>query len=63
MVKNGLLIDAEVADRLQVSPRTLRKWRAEGTGPPWIQIGRQVRYNPRDVKTFLEKRRHAALLA
>jgi predicted site-specific integrase-resolvase len=33
------LTTQEVADRLQVSPRTLRQWRQIGVGPPYIKLG------------------------
>ncbi len=52
MVENGLLIDAEVADRFKVTTRTLRNWRSEGLGPPWLRIGRQIRYDPKDLEAF-----------
>lgn len=34
----------EVAERLQVSPRTLQLWRQKGCGPPYVKLGVQVRY-------------------
>lgn len=34
----------ETAEELNVSVRTLRKWRQLRIGPPYIQVGRQVHY-------------------
>jgi hypothetical protein len=35
-----------VAKELKVTKRTLRKWRGQGTGPPYVKIAR-VFYYPR----------------
>lgn len=34
----------EAAAYLQVSEETLRKWRAQGVGPPVAKLGRHLRY-------------------
>jgi len=34
------LSDKQLAERWKVTLRTLRKWRAAGTGPPWVKIQR-----------------------
>lgn len=39
----------EVAARLRVSPRTVRTWRSEGTGPRYAKLGRSVRYRRSSV--------------
>ncbi len=45
--------DATAAD-LQITKQTLRKWRARGKGPPYIEVGRRF-YYPRDErKAWLE---------
>jgi hypothetical protein len=33
------------ATELHVKPRTLRKWRAEGVGPPYVKVARQFYYS------------------
>ena len=38
-----------------LKPPTMRKWRRERKGPPYIKIGRLVRYRQRDLDAFLEK--------
>ena len=46
----------EVADFLQVKNFTLRKWRREGGGPPFVRCGeRLIRYTPADVHAWLSK--------
>ena len=39
-----IMTGQQVADLLQVSPRTLEEWRQTRTGPPWRRVGKQVRY-------------------
>lgn len=51
-----LLTTQELAAELKVSPRTIQRWRAEGTGPPTVRAGRGVRYRRRDVNAWLERR-------
>lgn len=38
-----ILTGQQVADLLQVSPRTLEEWRQTRTGPPWRRVGKHVR--------------------
>jgi hypothetical protein len=40
----GYTPEDETADALNVSVRTLRKWRREGIGPSYIKFGRQIHY-------------------
>jgi len=44
------LTPKQLADRWQVSLRTLERMRAERRGPPWERIGYRVRY---DLDTIL----------
>lgn len=48
-----LLTQAEVAERLSVSERTLEAWRCRGFGPAFVKLGRSVRYRPSDVERWL----------
>ena len=44
-VKSGAMLSPkEMAVRLAVSVRTLRRWRRRGIGPAWRKIGETVRY-------------------
>ena len=49
------LTEAELAELLRVSTKTVRTWRKEGTGPPALRFGRGVRYRRRDVDAWLER--------
>lgn len=48
-----LLTAAELAERLKLSTRTLRRWRSEGKGPPFVRVGRGVRYDWGEVKEWM----------
>jgi excisionase family DNA binding protein len=51
------LTERQVAERLQVSEGTLRRWRSEGRGPPSLRLGRLVRYLRRDLDAWAERQR------
>ena len=46
------LTPQQVADRFQVSYDVLKRWRRDGSGPPWLTLGRLVRYRLSDVDTW-----------
>ncbi len=54
-VPGGYIPEAEIAAELNVSPRTLRKWRAQGKGPPFIKIGRNVFYRDASRDAWLRR--------
>ena len=44
----------QLADLLGLSPVTLQRWRADGTGPDWIKVGsKAVRYTNQAVEDWL----------
>jgi len=47
------LTTSELAERLQVSPATLRYWRHKRTGPPGVKLGKVVRYPLAGVEAWL----------
>lgn len=49
-----LFTTVEVAKMLKVTPRTLMRWRAAGTGPKHRVIGGLIRYSQSDLEEFLE---------
>jgi excisionase family DNA binding protein len=51
------LTESEVAELLKVSVGTLRRWRREGTGPPWLRLGRGVRYLRAEVNAWAARQR------
>jgi excisionase family DNA binding protein len=38
------LTTKEVAQLLRLKPRTLKKWRSQKQGPPFVRLGNRVRY-------------------
>ena len=42
----------ELADRWNISPRTLERWRWVGEGPQFIKIGGRVVYRLEDVEAY-----------
>ena len=51
---NRLLSERELAPLLCVSVKTLQRWRWERRGPTYRKLGSAVRYDPGDVRAFLE---------
>ncbi|PKN67863.1 MAG: DNA-binding protein [Deltaproteobacteria bacterium HGW-Deltaproteobacteria-15] len=52
-----LLKDFEAATFLCVASGTMRNWRYSGQGPPYLKLGRLIRYRFSDLAIFLERRR------
>ncbi|WP_377805895.1 helix-turn-helix domain-containing protein [Azospirillum sp. A29] len=50
-----LLTIPDVADRLQVSIKTVRRWIVSGELPT-VRLGRQIRIQPKDLDIFLRQR-------
>ncbi|WP_232241389.1 AlpA family transcriptional regulator [Kutzneria sp. 744] len=46
----------DLASFLKLPEKTLTKWRSDGTGPRWLKIGKHVRYNPKEVRDWMELR-------
>jgi predicted DNA-binding transcriptional regulator AlpA len=53
------LTEREAAVRLGLTCATLRAWRHRGTGPPFLRLGRAIRYLSSDIDEFLRANRHA----
>lgn len=49
-----LLREQDAADLLNLSVRTLQSWRIRMVGPPFIQVGRAVRYRRRDLIAWID---------
>jgi predicted site-specific integrase-resolvase len=43
---------ASLAERWQLTVRTLERWRIAGTGPAWMKLNGRIRYRPEDVDAF-----------
>lgn len=46
------LRQSELADRWNMSERTLEAWRSKGTGPRYLKIGGRVSYRLEDIEEF-----------
>jgi excisionase family DNA binding protein len=55
-----LLSTVEAAKYLQMSRRTLEKFRVTGGGPPYHKLGRLVRYLLRDLDKWIARGRRTS---
>jgi len=55
--KSPLFSESEAASYLGIRPKTLRKWRSYGGGPPFVKFGDArrccVRYRESDLDAFV----------
>ncbi|TDN92620.1 helix-turn-helix protein [Microbacterium sp. BK668] len=49
-----ILTGQQVAEMLQVPPRTLEEWRQTHHGPPWRRVGTHVPYSHTEVLAWFE---------
>jgi excisionase family DNA binding protein len=52
-----LLTDHEAAQLLKCSRAALVRFRQERRGPPFVKVGKLVRYSQSDLKTWLDSER------
>jgi len=55
---NSLLTINELSEALKISPRTIRQWTHESY-IPYIKIGHSVRFDEKQIQTWLAKRSKA----
>lgn len=56
MTRN-LLTEQQAAEYLGgLTPKALQAWRVRGGGPPFLKIGRLIRYRESDLHSWLESR-------
>jgi hypothetical protein len=55
-VEPELLTEREASARYNVSIPWLRRARSLRSGPPFIRIGRLIRYRPQDVERYIATR-------
>lgn len=48
--------EREAAEYIHVSTKTLQSWRAKGQGPPYVKLGRLVRYDFGVLRSWAEAR-------
>jgi hypothetical protein len=58
--KPNLLSPEEVAAALRVSLRKLQDWRANGTGPEFVRLGRNIFYPAGSLTAWLSARTTSA---
>lgn len=49
----GTMSERELAEQLGLSTRTLLRWRLQGVGPPFVRLGRSVRYSGAAVREWM----------
>lgn len=49
--------ESAISKLLGCEVKTLQAWRSRGGGPPFIRVGRLVRYRPQDVLAWTNSRR------
>jgi hypothetical protein len=52
--QDRLLTEAQAADYLQLSIRTLQAWRVKGAGPLFVKAGRIIRYRRYDLLVWVK---------
>jgi predicted DNA-binding transcriptional regulator AlpA len=57
MEEKRFINENEVSGITGLSVQTLRNWRFQGKGIPYVKAGRSVRYQYQDVIAFMENRR------
>ncbi|WP_327017645.1 helix-turn-helix transcriptional regulator [Cryobacterium sp. MP_3.1] len=57
-ITTTFLTQREVAELLRLPERTLEDWRLTHTGPPYLKLGRHVRYDFQDVLAWVHEHRH-----
>jgi Helix-turn-helix domain len=56
----ALLTEAEAADELTCSTRSLQAWRQSGQGPIFLKIRGMIRYRASDIAQFLASAERAS---
>jgi excisionase family DNA binding protein len=54
---SGLFTDRQAAEFLNCTRGALERWRRERRGPPYIKLGRLVRYARHDLVKWLAQKR------
>jgi excisionase family DNA binding protein len=52
------LTSRQVADLLRVPLRTVEDWRLTRNGPPWLKLGRHVRYEQAELLAWVGEHQH-----
>ncbi|MFF3633966.1 helix-turn-helix domain-containing protein [Streptomyces sp. NPDC002250] len=49
----------DIAAMFEVPLETVYQWRKKRSGPPGFRIGKHLRYDPADVRTYVNQRKDA----
>ena len=52
---NDLLTEEQAAERLTVKVGTLRDWRVDKKGPPFVKLVGTLRYRAQDIDQWVEE--------
>ncbi|MGP4007421.1 helix-turn-helix transcriptional regulator [Streptomyces sp. 4N124] len=55
-MKDHYLSVGELAERYGIPQATIYGWNSDRTGPPYIKIGKHVRYRPADLAAWEDGR-------
>jgi predicted DNA-binding transcriptional regulator AlpA len=55
-----LLTPQQAGEMLQKPVGTMKRWRAEGNGPTYVKIGRDVRYRLSDLEAYINENTHVS---
>lgn len=50
-----LIVESQAAELLKLSCRTLQAWRPLGIGPPYVRVGRAIRYRRGDLIAWIKQ--------
>lgn len=53
MSRFALLTEKELSQETGISCNTFRYWRANGQGPPFMKLGKSVRYRADEVERWM----------
>lgn len=48
----------DIAEMFEVPKETVYQWRKKRTGPPGFRIGKHLRYDPGDVRAYVNGRKN-----
>jgi predicted DNA-binding transcriptional regulator AlpA len=54
---NQVINEVEASEKLHLATQTLRNWRHQRKGPPYLKIGRSVRYSLEDLAEYIESKK------
>jgi predicted DNA-binding transcriptional regulator AlpA len=49
----------DIAEMFEVPLETVYQWRKKRTGPRGFRVGKHLRYDPADVRAYVDQRKHA----